>query len=153
MKHIGTDTGLGAYYSQRIVPASIEPYFPTFSLYFCIVHSWNTVMAVTSKKARRERSRFTLQFEVSHKESPRLLYLGANCFFEGLFTAESNTEWGRSSYLQNEHKWVFIILWPSASHGEILFTGFSFPVWCPLYIRAVPNDCKKLIPFQFFIGF
>ena len=44
------------------------------------------VMAVTSKKARRERSRFTLQFEVSHKESQRLLYLGANCFFEGLFT-------------------------------------------------------------------
>ena len=41
--------------------------------------------------------------------------------------AESNTEWGRSSYLQNEHKRVFIILWPSASHGEILFTGFSFP--------------------------
>ena len=41
-------------------------------------------MAVTSKKARQERSRFTLQFEVSHEESQRLSYLGANRFFEAL---------------------------------------------------------------------
>ena len=46
---------------------------------------------------------------------------------------------GWSWYLQNEHKWVFIILWPLASH-EILFTGFSY-------------ECKKLVPFPFFINF
>ena len=47
---------------------------------------YHTIMAVTSKKARQERSQFTPQFEVKHKESQKLLYLGANPFFEGLFT-------------------------------------------------------------------
>ena len=139
---------INSFICARLCPSK---YRATFSLYFRIVQ-WNTVMAVRSKKARRERSWFTLQFEVSHEESQRLSYLGANRF-EGLFTGRKQHGMdGWSLYSQNEHKRIFIILWPLASH-KILIMGFSFPIWCRLYIRAVPNECKKLVPFPFFIDF
>ena len=59
----------------------------------------NTIHGGHGQEARRERSRFTLQFEVNHEGSQRLLYLGANCFSEGFASpkdylqAESKTEW------------------------------------------------------------
>ena len=134
------------FYVQGFVPANTEPYFPTFSLYFRIVHSWNTVMGVTSKKARWARSCFTFQFEMSHKESQRLFYLGANCFFkqhgmgmELIFTKRTQTSiYNCDCRLRT---------------AKLYLRLFSVPIWCRLYIRAVPNECKQLIPFQFFIGF
>ena len=58
---------------------------------FVIFSYSNTIMAVTRKKARQERSRFTLQFEVSYKESQRLVYFFASS--KAYLQAKSNTEW------------------------------------------------------------
>ena len=142
------------FYVQGFVRASSEPYFPTFSLYFRIVHSWNTVMVVTSKKVRRERSRFTLQFEVSHKECQRLLYLGANCFFEGLFST-GRKQHGMGTELvftKRTQTSIYNSVTVGFARRNSIY-GFFFSHLIRLYVRAVPNECKKLIPFQFFIGF
>ena len=76
-----------------------------FSWYFRMV-------LIGNKEARRERSRFTVQFEVNYEEGPRLLYLGANRFFEGLYTGrkQHGMDGWWNLYLRNEHKRVFIAL-------------------------------------------
>ena len=110
-------------------------------------------MAVTSKKVRREGSRFTLQFEVSHKESQRLVYLGANCFFEGLFTGRKQHGMGTELvFTKRTQTSIYNSVTVGFARRNSIY-GFFFPIWCRLYIHAVPNECKKLIPFQFFIGF
>ena len=128
---------INSFICTKLCPSK---YQAIFAFYFRIVHLWNTVMAVTSKKARRARSRFTLQFEVSHKESERLLYLGANRFFEGLFTGRKKhgTD-GCSSYLQNEHKRVFIILWPLLRTAKFYLRVFLSRLMSPLYTCSAQN--------------
>ena len=84
---------------------------------FVIFSYSNTTMAVTSKKARRERSQFTLQFEVSYEESQRLVYL---LLRRPIFRPKAT----RNGYMEL----ALTILWPLAS-------------------VALSNEYKKLVPF------
>ena len=101
-----------------------------------------TMMAVTSKKARQERSRFTLQFEFSHKESQRLLYLRANRSFEGLFAGRKQHGMdGWSSYLQKEYiKRVFIhsvtVGFARNSSYGVFFSHLMSPIYVQLQMNA-----------------
>ena len=140
---------INSFICARLCPSK---YRATFSLYFRIVQ-WNTVMAVRSKKARRERSWFTLQFEVTEpRGKSETIVSWSESLWRPIYRSKATRMDGWSLYSQNEHKRIFIILWQLASH-KILIMGFSFPIWCRLYIRAVPNECKKLVPFPFFIDF
>ena len=92
---------------------------------------------------------FTLR-SAMRKVRLRLLCLGANRFFEGLFTGRKQHRmdgWTKTN--TSEYLW-FCDRWLQAH--EILLKGFSFPIWCHLYVRAVANECKKLVPL-FFIDF
>ena len=93
-------------------------------------------MAVTSKKARRERSHFTLQFEVSHEESQTIVSWSELLLWRSIYKLKA---------IRNG--WIALVFTKRAQTSIYNFVTVGFARWNPIYGFFFPHLMSPLVQF------